>query len=87
MHSRPEEPSLPLSGRLLVLIGKHDGRVHHDQPPPTPWVATRPRARWARYNADPRLHDLRDLATTAASTGASLPPLYYRYYRWWFAFG
>jgi uncharacterized membrane protein len=30
---------------------------------------------------------MRDLATAAATRGASLPPLYYRYYRWWFALG
>ncbi|HUK01560.1 MAG TPA: DUF2269 domain-containing protein [Steroidobacteraceae bacterium] len=30
---------------------------------------------------------MRDLATAAASSGVSLPPLYHRYYRRWFAFG
>jgi uncharacterized membrane protein len=30
---------------------------------------------------------MRDLASAAARAGESLPPLYYRYYRWWFAFG
>jgi uncharacterized membrane protein len=30
---------------------------------------------------------MRDLAAAAANNGAPLPPLYYRYYRWWFTFG
>src|SRR6185437_2227358 len=58
MHSPLEELYLSLSVRLLALIRQHGRRVHHDQPPPTPWVATRPRARWARYNANPRPHGL-----------------------------
>jgi uncharacterized membrane protein len=30
---------------------------------------------------------MRDLASAAAASGAPLPPLYHRFYRWWFAFG
>ncbi len=30
---------------------------------------------------------MRDLARVAATQGAPLPPMYYRLYRWWFAFG
>ena len=30
---------------------------------------------------------MRDLAATAAGTGADLPAAYHRLYRWWFAFG
>jgi uncharacterized membrane protein len=30
---------------------------------------------------------MRDLAIAAAASGTALPPVYFRYYRWWFGLG